>query len=330
MLYIRAVPADQVEEIITAPNDVQQELAYKPTSQTVDPWPAYDRSNTQPFFMLHYAYNQPVGVTWGEPDLAPMLPWIGSYSSWLQDRARLNRFRFAWLIIWKRKWANEAEKRAKNSELAASPPASGSWLLLDENETVEMPTPNLESGNAEKDGLALKKMIAIGAGMPTHYLAEPESSTRTTAEAAGTPTFRGLEQTQAFFLGILSEIAAIAVSHRKLFDRRVNPASKIEAIGPDITERDNSTLALAVSRVYPAFSEIFDREGIDEKELLRVVYRMAGETVGADLGVRPMLRRPLKPVSTSQQPTGKPGQSGTGNAPKDPGEPEPNLPSDET
>ena len=157
--------------------------------------------------MLHYAYNQPVGVPWGEPDLAPMLPWIGRYSSWLEDRARLNRFRFSWLIVWKRNWENEAAKLAKYRELAANPPSSGSWLLLGQDETLEMPAPNLESGDAEKDGLALKKMIAIGAGVPTHYLAEPESSTRTTAEAAGTPTFRGLEQTQQFFLDILSDIA---------------------------------------------------------------------------------------------------------------------------
>ncbi len=33
MLYVRAVPADQVEEIVTAENDVQQELAYKPVEQ---------------------------------------------------------------------------------------------------------------------------------------------------------------------------------------------------------------------------------------------------------------------------------------------------------
>jgi hypothetical protein len=142
-----------------------------------------------------------------------------------------------------------------------------------------MPAPNLESSDAEKDGLALKKLIAIGAGVPTHYLAEPERSTRSTAEAAGTPTFRGLEQTQQYFLEILSEIAAIAVAHRKRFDRHVNPGSMIEAIGPDITQRDNSTLALAVSRVYPAFSELFDREGIDEKELLRIEYRMAREVL---------------------------------------------------
>ena len=299
MLYVRAVPADQVEEIITAVNDVNQELSYKPTAQGAEPWPAYDRSNTQPFFMLHYAYNQPVGVAWGEPDLAPMLPWIGRYSSWLEDRARLNKFRFAWLIVWKKKWASEAAKQAKLHELASNPPASGTWLLIEPEELVEMPAPNLESGDAEKDGLALKKMIAIGAGVPTHYLAEPESSTRTTAEAAGTPTFRGLEQSQQFFLDILSKLAKLAVAHRKAFDRRVNPLSKIEAIGPDITERDNSSLALAVSRVYPAFSELFDRGGVDEHELLRVVYRMAGEAQPQD-AVPSMLRRPLKPVTPSQ------------------------------
>lgn len=304
MLYVRAVPADQVEEIITADNDVDQELAYKPTAQGQAPWPAYDRTNQQTSFMLHYAYNQPVGVPWGEPDLAPMLPWIGRYSSWLEDRARLNRFRFAWLIIWKKKWTSEAEKKAKSSELAANPPSSGSWLLLDPDEEIEMPSPNLDSADAEKDGLALKKMIALGAGIPPHYLAEPEGSTRTTAEAAGTPTFRGLEQTQAFFLDILTELATLAVTYRKSFTPKVNPTSKIEAVGPDITERDNSSLSLAASRIYPAFSELFDREGINEDELLRVVYRMAGETYSAETPPA-MKRRPLKPLSQPTAPNKK-------------------------
>jgi hypothetical protein len=303
MLYVRAVPADQIEQIITSENDIMQELAYKPVDVTKSPWPAYNPLSSivngpSSSFMLHYAFNQPVGVPWGEPDLAPMLPWIGRYSAWLEDRARLNRFRFAWLIVWKRKWENEAAKIAKQRELATNPPPSGSWLLLDQDETVEMPAPNLEGSDAERDGLALKKMIAIGAGIPPHYLAEPESSTRTTAEAAGTPTFRGLEQTQAYILDILSEIAQIAIKFRKQFDYRVNPVSKIEAIGPDITERDNSLLALAVSRIYPTFADLFDREGIDEKELLRVVYRMAGE-VQPETDPPAMSRKPLKPIGPS-------------------------------
>jgi hypothetical protein len=323
MLFVRAVPADQVAEIISAPNDILQETAYKPTEQGAPLWPALERTAPQDHFMLHYAVNRPVGVAWGEPDLAPLLPWIGRYSSWLEDRARLNRFRFSWLIVWKRKWNNEAEKKAKSNELAANPPAPGSWLLLDENETVEMPTPNLASREAGEDGLALKKMIALGAGLPTHYLAEPESSTRTTAEAAGTPTFRGLEQTQTMFLNMIRSLASLAVSIRKTSDRRLSITSKVKAVGPDITERDNSSLALAVSRVYPAFSELFDREGIDEHELLRVVYRMAGESQ-PDNPSPAMKRRPLKPVSPATAPTRKQpddkGADPTGVDPRDPSE----------
>ena len=259
MLYIRAVPADQVEEIITSENDIQQELAYKPTKQGAPLWPAYSSvtrdteardTSFHASLCLQSARGRRMGRARPRPHAAmdwPLLRLAG------RPGQRLNRFRFAWMIVWKRKWNSEAEKRQKSSELAANPPPSGSWLLLDENESVEMPAPNLEGSDAEKDGLALKKMIALGAGVPTHYLAEPESSTRTTAEAAGTPTFRGLEQTQTYFLDILTEIAVIAVKYRKAFDRRVNPDSHIEAVGPDITERDNSTLALAVSRVYPAF-----------------------------------------------------------------------------
>ncbi len=321
MLFIRAVPADQVSEIISAPNDILQEIAYKPTEQGAPLWPAYDRTTAQDHFMLHFAMNRPVGVAWGEPDLAPMLPWIGRYSSWLEDRARINRFRSAWLIVWKRKWDSEAAKRAKSNELAANPPAPGSWLLLDEDEIVEMPSPNLASGDANEDGLSLKKMIALGVGVPTHYLAEPESSTRTTAEAAGTPTFRGLEQSQTFFLNMIRSLAVLAVQLHKPGNRRLITSSEIKAIGPDITERDNSSLALAVSRIYPAMAELFDREGIDEHELLRIVYRMAGETQPA-ASIPAMKRRPLKPVSQSTAPnkkqTGDSGADPTGVNPPDP------------
>jgi hypothetical protein len=321
MLYVRAVPADQVEEIVVSPDDVDQELAYKPVEQGRDPWPAYDRTNQQTIFMLHYAYNQPVGVAWGEPDLAPLLPWIGRYSSWLEDRARLNRFRQAFMFILRGKFDSEAQRFARQKELNANPPPPGTILVTDESEEWSIIAPNLASFEAGEDGLALKKMIAIGAGVPPHYLAEPESSTRTTAEAAGTPTFRGLEQTQTFFLDILSELAHLAAQYRKSYDRRINPASKIQAVGPDITERDNSLLSLAVSRIYPAMVDLFDREGIDESELLRVVYRMAGEVLPTrDIPI--MKHRPLKPIT--QQPTAKgsstsvPGQDEGDIQPKEP------------
>ena len=235
MLYIRAVPADQIEEIITAENDIDQELAYKSkinNQQSQISWPAYDRTNQQPLFMLHYAYNQPVGVPWGEPDLAPMLPWMGRYATWLEDRARLNRFRQAFMFVVTGKFADRAAKDARQIEINANPPQSGSVLVADESETWSVLAPQLASHDATEDGLSLKKIIAIGAGIPILYLAEPESSTSTTAEATGTPTFRGLEQTQQFFCTILSELAQIAEAYRHQYDRLVLPSSHIQAIGP--------------------------------------------------------------------------------------------------
>ncbi len=312
MLYVRAVPADQVDQIITSDNDVEQELAYKPREQGASDWPAYDRSNQQPVFMLHAAYNQPVGVPWGEPDLAPMLPWLGRYATWLEDRARLNRFRQAFMFVVTGKFADRASRQAREIEINANPPQPGSVLVADESETWSVMAPQLASHDANEDGLSLKKMIATGAGVPIHYLAEPESATRTTSESSDMPTFRGLEQTQQFFCGILTQLAQIAAAYRHQYDRLVLPGSSIQAIGPDMTEKDNANLALAVSRIYPAVSEVFDRGGIDENEFLRLVYRMAGEVQPQTARHPTMLKRSLKATApqSAQPPKGTGAQPG--------------------
>ena len=83
------------------------------------------------------------------------------------------------------KFSNKAEKLARQAELSANPPSPGSILVTDDSETWTVINPTLASFEASEDGLALKKMIAAGSGNPLHFLAEPESATRTTAESVG-------------------------------------------------------------------------------------------------------------------------------------------------
>jgi hypothetical protein len=192
------------------------------------------------------------------------------------------------------KFADRAARTAREIEINANPPQPGSVLVADESEAWTVLAPQLAAHDANEDGLSLKKMIATGAGVPIHYLAEPESATNTTAQSSDLPTFRGLEQTQKYFCAILAQLAVIACGYRHQYNRLVLPGSHIEAIGPDMTEKDNASLALAVSRVYPAVSEIFDRGGIDENEFLRLVYRMAGEVQPQTARHSDMLKRPLK------------------------------------
>jgi hypothetical protein len=287
MSYVRCVPALEIERIESRPNDVEQDRFFfpKPTLDRPDPlpWPAYDESeqagsNTgfQPV-MLHYAINRPVGAQWGESDLAPVLKWLARYAAWLEDRARLNRFRNAFLYVVRSRFSSEAERIARQRSLNANPPGPGSILVADESESWEVISPKLESADANTDGLALKKMLAAGAGVPLHFLAEPESSTRTTAEAAGGPTYRHYEQRQQFFTWMVRDLLRAVVNRRALVDRRVSRKAEVQVFGADISARDNVSLGSAAQSALAVFAALRDRKLIDDSELLRVVYRFAGE-----------------------------------------------------
>ena len=240
MSYVRAVPSAQVKEIHSRPNDIDQEITLRDAAGLERGVPTRwngrlmiraqnqrDASGNFKPVMLHYAINRPVGAQWGESDLAPVLRWLSRYAAWLEDRARLNHFRTAFLYVVKARFTSEAERRARQSALNAMPPSPGSILVTDENEAWEALHPRLESDDSGQDGLALKKMIAAGAGIPLHFLAEPEGSTRTTAEAAGGPTYRHFEQRQRFFLWLLTDLLRAVVNRRSLVDTHISRRAEV-------------------------------------------------------------------------------------------------------
>lgn len=299
MSYVRAIPAADILEIETAANDVEQELVIweKPdlagTGETGligglvgKPWKVYDQLNDSQTplggfepVILHYAVNRPVGAKRGESDLAPLLRWLSRYASWLEDRARLNRYRNTFIFWIKARFGSQAERLARQAELNANPPNPGSILVTDETEEWTVLSPKLESHEAGEDGLAMKKMIAAGSANPLHFLAEPESATRTTAESAGGPTFRHYEQRQLFFKWLLHDLVTVVVRRRKMVDRMVSTEAELIVTGTDISARDNAALATAASVMVAGMTTIRDRGLIDDAELLRIVYRFAGEVV---------------------------------------------------
>ncbi len=300
MSYIRALPAGEIAEIRTAQNDLEQEISYTQKANQGDPvrdipptdvrtWPAYDAlqdgpndHGDYPSVILHFAINRPAGAVHGESDLAPLLRWLVRYAGWLEDRARLNRFRQTFLFVVKSRFASEAERLARQTALNTTPPSPGSILVTDEGEEWEVINPELDSSDAEKDGLALKKMIAAGSGIPLHFLAEPESATRTTAESAGGPTFRHFEQRQVYFVWMIKDIIRVVIRRRALATRSVIASANVDVRGADIASRDNTALSIAATTIVNAFKVLRDRGLIDDNELMRMVYKFAGEVVDVE------------------------------------------------
>jgi hypothetical protein len=314
MSYIRLMPASHIEEIISKPNDSEQPILFKLKADlenlSPEPIPAYDPNNDDPTrsVILQYAINRPAGAQWGEPDLAPLLIWLSRYSNWLQDRARLNRYRNAFMYVVTAKFASEAQRKQRQTALNTNPPKPGSILVSDESETWKVIHPRLDSSNAEKDGLALKKMIAAGCGIPLHFLAEPESATRTTADAAGGPTFRRFEQRQQYFLWMVEDILRVVLFRRAAVDGKINKQIDLAVTGADISSRDNLSLSQAAYYMVEVLANLRDRALVSNDEFLRVIYRFFGETVDAD----DMLKRASKDKDKEQGKDSNPKGSNSG------------------
>jgi hypothetical protein len=312
MPLVRAVPAETITKIDTRSNDYRQETTYHTGEIDDKAWPAYDPlaldgADSITPFMRHYVINRPVGCNFGESDLFPVLPWIARHTGWLENRASLNYYRSLFVWVLTGTYPSEADRLARQNQLDMNPPTPNSILVKNASETWEALAPKLDAADANEDGLALKKEIALGVGIPLHYLSEPEGSTRTTAEAAGTPTFRNLQDYQQSFFNAIKDVLLISCN---IYSKVKNLMTdfEIDIHGQEISERDNATLALAFARAVPQVAEMYDRHMIDTAEFLRLAYSFAGEVYDEE-PTKEGLRRPLSAKSS-----GAP----SGNAPSTP------------
>ena len=300
MTYFRLFPTDRIDTIQTAPNDLEQEISYT-TLTNVNELDAQTYKNPRglpsistPVFMKHYSINRLAGTVWGEGEIWPDLPWLSRYARWMEDRVRLNHWRSAFMYVVAGQYDSETDRAKRERELNMNPPTPGSILVMnrDNGEAWGVLSPQLDAFDASTDGIAIKKMVAVN-HVPMHYLAEPEASTSTTADAAGNPTFKAFESNQNDFVDILMDILQTVIKRRAEKDPTVKPEAKLEILTADATQRDNASLAIATSRIVDAIGELYDRELIDENEYMRLVYRFAGEVKPPDLKFGKGLRKPL-------------------------------------
>ena len=295
-MFVRAIPSETIAEIQTAGNDYRQEQYFIPQELGAEPMPAYDPLDpAQDKFVLHFPINRPVGCVFGESDLTPILKWLGRLTTLLNDRVIINHLRNLIVYVVTGKYTSSKDRKLRELELNSNPPQPGSIIVNDESEVWSTIFPNQNSFDAQQDILAIKKHIAAGIGLPLHYLAEPESSTRTTADAAGTPTFRKFKMRQNNIKKALSILCVIAVRKKRQYSNLRLVEASVDIWADDVTERDNSVLSLAAARIEPVLGELFDRNLIDEPTYLLLFYEMLGKdydtTQAQPKGIKTDIRR---------------------------------------
>ncbi len=220
---IRQLDPLYVSEIETAPNDYEKPLRYlyNPPLPLGEGWgegqwiPAKD--------ILHIAINRVSSAARGRSDLAPILPWIRRYREWLDDRVVLNKLRTA--MVWD-VTVTGADKgdidrmRAQNP----TPPARGTVLFHSDGEVWKPMDPQIDAADAAPDGRAIRLMIAVGALLPEHYLAEGGNVNRATAAEMGLPSIKRFQRRQELFRYLLTTIV----------DRVLDEAQRTGRLGPRV------------------------------------------------------------------------------------------------
>src|SRR6185437_12514466 len=211
-----------IDQIVTDPENIEKPLRFhqRPVGPGFDVWnPAV---SGQPSALsiegfpdgvwfdagsevVQFAINKVSNAKRGQSDLATMLLWLGRYKDWLTDRVRLNKYKGAFLWDVKLTGADKKTVDRKRNEYAY-PPLPGSVIVHNEGEEWTAVEPRIGADQVEADGKAIKMMIAVGAGLPEHYLAEGGNVNRATAAEMGLPTLKRFERRQDYVGFLLRSI----------------------------------------------------------------------------------------------------------------------------
>lgn len=289
---VRAVPACVIEEVDVDPEDYERERRYRERRGPGegDVWwiglGHADAALPATPLMLHYAVNRAVGAVRGESDLAPILPWLRRYSRWLEDRVRLNAAMrsFLWIVHAPGRLRGTLEERYR------TPPDAGSVIIAEQGaEEWQAVTPNLHAADAEKDGRALRWMIAAGGpGTGLLDLGEGEDANLATGQAMAELRRRFLRRRQAYLAWMLADLALHGYARWAAVTGYRGPVmseADVTVVMPDISPEDNQELATAAERLASSLQTLADLVG-DGPAYRRMALRLFGKFVGEPLSAQ--------------------------------------------
>ncbi|MBV9228011.1 MAG: hypothetical protein JOZ18_01770 [Chloroflexi bacterium] len=293
-VIIRQIDPSLIDQIETDPEDVEKPLRYhrRPIGQVMsatsgDP-PHFDPGkpvDTQGQWfqagkeVIHIAINKVSNARRGKSDLATLLPWLRRYKDWLTDRVRINKFKAAFLWDVSLSGADKKTIDRKKMEYAY-PPEPGSVIIHNEAEKWSAVEPHIQANDASEDGRQIKLMVAVGAALPEHYLADGDNGNRATASEMSLPTllkFKRRQRVVKYMLKcILDRVIAEAKRAGKL-GARIDTSYEITF--PEIDSGEHNTLAQALNWLVPALKTARAEGWISDETAMKIMFEYCGTEV---------------------------------------------------
>lgn len=265
---IRTIPVDEIDEIITNPDDAKETWYYRRvwTQVSFDPLTGRSASADRTDYYPNWRYiplarpdsiggspvhwDMPIyhvkvggtpGMRFGVPEVYPILDWAKAVKEDLEDFATIRRAhsRFAWRMTTTGGKTGIAAAKAKlGTTLAAlggtsaetnPPPVTGSTFISSPNVSME-PIKTAGAQPLPDDARRLWLMIAAGAGLPETFFGDVSTGNLATAKSLDRPTELKMRDRQTLWADVLTDILSYVIDRAVLAPG--GPLDGQEVIGP--------------------------------------------------------------------------------------------------
>ena len=204
---IRTIPFDEIEEILTNPEDRKEPWFYqqrKPTMSKSELYPDW-RYNPQPqpaqYKGLEIHWDRPLyhvkvnclsDQRFGLSELYSAQVWASAYNKFLTDWATITRAlaKFAWKFTGPGKKSITSAKTKLDSKVSMggyepSPSVGSAWLQGPASDFAPMKTAGTTT--SAEDGRWLKLMVCAATGIFDHFMGDPSTGNLATAKTMNRP-----------------------------------------------------------------------------------------------------------------------------------------------
>lgn len=214
----------------------------------------------------------------GRSDLRAPADWVDGYDQFLFGE--IERYNFLRAFVWDVTITGADDTKIKQKAREIKPPTPGSVRVHNDSEKWQAVSPEIGAYESAAAGRLFRNHVLGGATIPEHWFGGGGDVNRATGDSMGEPTFKAFSMRQRFLKHMLESVGRYVI-RQKLIAETGEPdwwdaRLACEAVFPEMTARDTTKYAAALTQVVTAVNSAIDAGRMSDETGVALIAAVAG------------------------------------------------------
>ncbi|WP_156480669.1 hypothetical protein [Thauera humireducens] len=214
----------------------------------------------------------------GRSDLRAPADWVDGYDQFLFGE--IERYNFLRAFVWDVTITGADDTKIKQKAREIKPPTPGSVRVHNDSEKWQAVSPEIGAYESAAAGRLFRNHVLGGATIPEHWFGGGGDVNRATGDSMGEPTFKAFSMRQRFLKHMLESVGRYVIRQKLIaetgepdwWDERLG----CEAVFPEMTARDTTKYAAALTQVVTAVNSAIDAGRMSDETGVALIAAVAG------------------------------------------------------